>query len=946
MPAMSFGALLRKYRTAAGLTQEELAARAGLSARSISDLERGVRRTPYKSTIELLAEILQLAPPQRALFVAAGRRGPTVPPLVSALPSGASNSPWPFVGRTAELALVEHHFAGEGPPLLLLAGEPGIGKTRLLREAATLARETGWAVLEGGCSRRGGQEPYAPVLAALEGRLHAGPAAQVRAELEGCAWLVRLLPELAEMALLSVPEQDLSPEQERRLLFAAVARYLANSAGPAGTLLLLDDLQWAGADALDLLSSLIRSPVHTPLRVIGAYRDTEVWPQDPLMSTLADLARDELVRQQAIGPLASAEAAQLVGHLLEDAPDAANALAEALFERTGGVPFFLISCAQGLGSGALETTVAAKDTAIPWNVQQSIRQRAAALPQAAQDVLALAAVAGRQVSGGVLVAAAPWPERDVLDALDAACQARLLVEEGDTYQFAHDLIREVVEGDLRSARRQTLHRDVALAYERRPEECPPELLAYHYRQAGELNAALRALLHAAHRAQQAAAHREVVELLKDAIDLASRTGQQQLIPPLRAWRGTTCRTLARWPEADAELSAALEDLAAEQMEQRAEILTTLAEVRHWLLDGPSTRRFGARALALAEQSGRHDLAAAALNALALADSSDGHLAASLDHFQRAFTRAGPAHLASLVSGVELSGLIHYWMGQFEEATQRSQQALELAHQSYDTTSTARALANLGLALTGTGRYREALQTFTRARQFAQEHGTGQWLARAIAMCGGLHLDVFDFSGAEALAEEARQLGQALNWPFAVISGGIDLLVNFARRQEIGSIEPLVKELIAATATAQGAHGWLWRLRLAAAQGELALVRGDWEGALRAALDTMEQSHRLGRVKYQVLGLEIQAKALAGLGKQQEGITGLRQAVALARPTGDPAMLLRPALALLALEGDGALLKEARACASTMRAELSQSHAELTQRFLAAEPLRVLGKING
>jgi predicted ATPase len=159
-------------------------------------------------------------------------------------------------------------------------GEPGIGKTSLLREAVQRAPGQGWHVLEGGCQRRGGQEPYAPLLQALERHLRQRAPAQVRTDLRGCAWLVRLLPELAAAPIEPLPAWTLAPEQERRLMVGAVARFLGNVAGSAGTLFLLDDLQWAGNDALDLLATLVRS-TEAPLRVVGAYRDTEVQPHDP-----------------------------------------------------------------------------------------------------------------------------------------------------------------------------------------------------------------------------------------------------------------------------------------------------------------------------------------------------------------------------------------------------------------------------------------------------------------------------------------------------------------------------------------------------------------------------------------------------------------------------------------------------------------------------------------
>src|SRR5262249_17962186 len=158
--------------------------------------------------------------------------------------------------------------AGEEPPLLLVLGEPGIGKTRLLQEAAQQGQARGWRVLEGRCHRNSGQELYAPLLSALERYLAQQSLAEQREALRHGDWLLRLPPELAEVAGLSSPAWNVPPAQERRLLFTAVQRFLGNIAGPSGTLLVLDDLQWIGVDTVDMLTSLFRSTPQRPLRVI------------------------------------------------------------------------------------------------------------------------------------------------------------------------------------------------------------------------------------------------------------------------------------------------------------------------------------------------------------------------------------------------------------------------------------------------------------------------------------------------------------------------------------------------------------------------------------------------------------------------------------------------------------------------------------------------------
>jgi tetratricopeptide (TPR) repeat protein/DNA-binding XRE family transcriptional regulator len=518
---VAFGTLLRRYRIAAGLTQEELAERAGISRRSLGDMERGVVHTPRKDTVTLLTAALALSPQERAALAEAARRLGT---LVVPVPSPVVPSTPPFVGRARELALLERHLgasrAGSAPPLLLLAGEPGIGKTRLLHAAAPRAVAQGWCVLEGGCQRRGGHEPYAPFLGALQHHLRPQTSAQLRTALAGCAWLVRLLPELVDGPIEPLPAWALPPEQERRLMVAAVARFLGNVAGPAGTLLLLDDLQWAGPDALDLLTALVRAAADVPLRVIGAYRDTEVRPGDPLGIMLADLAHAGLVVHHTLSPLTPAEAGHLLAGLLADVAGVEPVLPQVV-QRAGGVPFFLVSYARGLQTGV--------GAAIPWDLAQGLRQRVAALPAGAQKALGVAAVIGRVVPRRLLAAVLARPEDEVLAALDVACAAQLVREEGaEAYHFLHDVIREVVEADLGAAQRAVLHRRVAEALEGEPGERPIEPLAYHYSQGESWARALEYLVQAGDKAAAAYANQDALDFYVQALAVCEKLGDAAL----------------------------------------------------------------------------------------------------------------------------------------------------------------------------------------------------------------------------------------------------------------------------------------------------------------------------------------------------------------------------------------------------------------------------------
>jgi tetratricopeptide (TPR) repeat protein/transcriptional regulator with XRE-family HTH domain len=680
-----FGVVLRRLRIAAGLTQEELAERAHLSWRGISDLERGARRAPYRDTVRLLSEALALSPEQRAALERAARRRdtteepPPAPPAASTPVRAPPARPLPpLVGRMRELALLERHLAGEGPPVLLLAGEPGIGKSRLLAEATERAVGQGWRVLTGGCQRRGGQEPYAPLLGALKGHLARTDPDRLRAELQGCAWLVRLLPELAAGPIAPLPTWTVPPEQERRLLGEAVLRYLTNVAGPAGTLLLLDDLHWAGPDALDLLGTLMRAPAEAPLRVVGAYRDTEVQPQDTLAVLLADLAHAALVAHQTLAPLSVEEVRHLLDELLAGTGEDRAVLRERVVQRTGGVPFFAVSYAQGLRAGALERGA---EDAVPWDVAQGIRQRVAALPADTRTALGVAAVIGRRVPLKLLAAVAARPEAEILDTLEAAGQAGLLVaEERGAYQFVHDVIREVVEAELGAVRRAQVHRQVAEALEAGAEPCPAAVLAYHYGRSGAQEKAMLYLERAGDQASAQAAHAAAESYYSELADALAQLGRPLDLARIEEKLGAVVRAMGRY---DAALGVL--ERAAETYETRGDLeglgrVTAQMGIVYYSRGAPEVgvRRLQP-VLGSVEAGGPSPTLAALYVGLADLYHVSGQYVASLAEAERAATMARAVGADGVLARAEVSrGIALSTLGQSAEVLRVLEEAIPLA----------------------------------------------------------------------------------------------------------------------------------------------------------------------------------------------------------------------------------------------------------------------------
>ena len=509
------GQLLQRYRVLAGLTQEELAERAGYSGNYIGKLEQDQRELPAAAA-DRLATVLGLADQDRAALRAARERRQDGRGLPARL----------LAGRDAEMAHIRQLLAGAGPPVLLLAGEPGMGKTRLLEEAASRAAGGGWGIARGGCLRRA-QDAYAPLSGALDDALQRLPTGQRAEALRQAGRVDLLLPELAPPGGPDPGKGEapagVQPEQQRRLLVSSAGRLLRAVAGPAGTLLVLDDLHWAGPDAVDLLAALLAAAGSPPLRVIGAYRDSETPAR--LGEFVADLARASLVRVLPLGPLTDADAGQL---LLQLAPEGEQmpAVLPAIVRRAGGVPFFLVSYAEQVSDGGQDGA----PLAVPWTVAQVIGQRVAALPGPAKELLSVAAVAGRVVPHALLAQVTGSDDEQVLEAVETALEARLLAEDGtDGYRFTHDLIRETVEKGLSAARRRRLHRRIAQALEHQPG-ASAESLAFHFSHSGEDGTAAGYLELAGDQAQQRVAYAAAAEFYAAAAARLEAAGPAEVVP--------------------------------------------------------------------------------------------------------------------------------------------------------------------------------------------------------------------------------------------------------------------------------------------------------------------------------------------------------------------------------------------------------------------------------
>lgn len=469
-------------------------------------------------------------------------------PLPSAL---ALDSEFCFVGRDGELRrLLDQWSAAESGTrgLTLLAGEPGIGKTRLASEAARGVHQRDGIVLYGRCDEDLGMS-YQPFVEALQHFVDHRSVRALQRELGRHAGdLVRLCPDLATAVPGLAPPLQSEPEAERHRLFDAVAGWLRAASGSRPVLIIVDDLHAAERPALQMLRHVVRSTAGCRLLIVATYRDTDLGRTHPLAETLAALRESEEVERLSLGGLDESAVTALMGEASD--PD----LCKAVYAETEGNPFFAREVLRHLRETGAITHLDGRWVAdrplaklgIPEGVREVVGRRLARLSAAANDACSLAAVIGHEFTLRVLGTVAGGDEDELIAALDEAVAARLLVETGiGSYRFAHALVRSTLYDEVGLTARVRLHRRVGLAFEAvQPDDV--SALARHFglaAAAGEEERAARYGLLAAQQALAALAIDQARDLANGALVLLGDLSDDCLRCDLLTCRGTAERLL-------------------------------------------------------------------------------------------------------------------------------------------------------------------------------------------------------------------------------------------------------------------------------------------------------------------------------------------------------------------------------------------------------------------
>jgi DNA-binding SARP family transcriptional activator len=443
-----------------------------------------------------------------------------------------------FVGREAELTELrtglEDAVAGRGR-LVLLAGEPGAGKSRLAEELAREAEACGVRVLIGRCWEAGGAPALWPWVQSLRAYVRQSTAELLRSQLgAGAVELAQILPEVREL-FPELPEPPLVDSDEARFrLFCATAEFLRQACRTRPIVLILDDLHAADPASLLLLRFLARELGSIHLLVLGAYRDVDPVPGQPLREMVVEVVREPGTRCLSLGGLSKTEVTQ---YLECTAPTIASPeLGAAVHEQTEGNPLFVAETVRLLSLEGVERDAAgAPRCAIPQNVREVIARRLAHLSDDCNRTLVLASVLGREFGVDVLARLGGLSIDALLDHLDEAIAAGVV---GDVpgarrgLRFSHVLIRDALYDGLAVARRTQLHRRAAEALEELSGDSPadhrdtPEgvlALARHWAEAGVPVRAIAHYRRGGELALRVFARYEAVEALTRAVDLLRQT---------------------------------------------------------------------------------------------------------------------------------------------------------------------------------------------------------------------------------------------------------------------------------------------------------------------------------------------------------------------------------------------------------------------------------------
>jgi DNA-binding CsgD family transcriptional regulator len=662
---------------------------------------------------------------------------------------------------------------------VLLSGEAGVGKSRLIAELREIVRRDGIETILGQSFEQDSSLPYAPILDLLRGLVVSAPPRILTSLAAHAEELVKLVPEVTAVLPDVKPSQPLDPEPEKRRLQHAITQFLLGLAGD-GLLLVFEDCHWADDVSLEVLTQLSRAAASAPLLLLITFRPEDMRPE--LRRLRASLARSRLAIEMALAPLDPSDVTAMVEAIRGSRRPTPPLTSSRIYSLTDGNPFYVEEIVS-----LLETTPGSQTTpegaagsgwpvlAIPEAVADAIGLRVATLSHNARRTVSVAAVQGQRFDFAVLQSVTGLGDQDLVDRIKELVDAHLVVEISDEqFAFRHALTRGVIYSKLLARERKVLHREVADSIERASGATQRHLseLSYHLLEAGEWERALTYALRAGDQADALRSPSAAVEHLTRALVAAARLGASRT-PMLRA-RGRAYERLGAFEPARTDQEAALASAQAEAdngAEWQALLdLGMLWAGRDYEQSGHWLRLATEKSRDLPEPSCRaHSLNRFGnwlVNTGSPGDGADAHREA-LAIFRTRGDRGGIAETQDLM------GMAHWFAGESVAAVGDFDNAVDLFRAENDQLGLASALTSRGLCagmatvetIVSSGRsFSECLKDTNEALRLAQE---SEWFAGqvyALFAAGSIRAGFGDLGAAIEQGAAALRLAEQIEHP--------------------------------------------------------------------------------------------------------------------------------------------------------------------------------------
>jgi DNA-binding SARP family transcriptional activator len=718
----------------------------------------------------------------------------------------------PYVGRDAERAelgrLLDRALQGHGA-LVLIGGEPGVGKTRLTEEIGAEASRRGIRALVGRCYEIEGAPPYVPFVEILEQALAAAPSPEAFRQFlgEDAPEVAKLLPRLRRLFADIAPPLELPPEQERHYLFNSLRDYLARAASARPLFLVLDDLHWADEGTLLLIEHLAERIPEIPVLAVGTYRDTEVTSGHRLARPLDGLLRRRLAQLMSLERFPEEGVAGLLRAMSGQEPP--PSLVAAVHAETEGNPFFTEEVFKHLAEedrlygadGRFRPDVTIAELDVPENLRLVLGRRLERLGENGHRALAAAAVVGRAFTYELLEALGELEPDALLDALDEAERARLVAPvseapDEDRLLFSHELIRQTLLTGLSQPRRRRLHLRVAETLERLHADALEDQateIAHHLTQAGpaaDRTKLLTYLTLAGRSAMATAGFEDALRHFERALTL-KETAEPGQRPRLFGDLALAQRSLGRHEE------------ALESWEQALDAYEALGDV-----EGVAQICFDASQVLWAINRDREALSLAQRGLLALGDQATS---------QR-------------VQMLGWTGASGAWVTPYEFGAKLIDEALALAEQLGDKRLFGHALLNKALHRIAFSHNQEALDAGLEGTALLRAAGELWELASALGFMEMAAVELGQLGLAAEIGQEVDRLGQRLGHSFALwaLHEPCRWSREFAADPNLDRYEEFARRHLETAGSMGFSHMSYTFLAHAA------FLRGDWSGALRLA----------------------------------------------------------------------------------------------------------------